>query len=90
MPQGAVVDPDELERFARALQQFSAQMSQDKSRLSAQFARLEETWRDQEHKKFAQDFQQTMTVLGRFTRSAEQHAPHLQQKARTIREYLGR
>jgi hypothetical protein len=59
------------------------------SRLQGQFANLGETWRDQEHQKFAQEFEQTMRVLHQFTRSADQQIPFLLRKAQRLREYLG-
>jgi uncharacterized protein YukE len=87
MPQ-AVADPDEIERFAKSLKQFDSDLSGRMRHLKAQFSQLGETWRDQEHARFAQEFQQTMTVLERFIRDAEDHIPLLSRKAQKIREYL--
>lgn len=87
MPQ-AIADPDALERFARELKQFNAQLRDSMSRLNGQFANLGETWRDQEHQKFAQEYEQTMRVLARFTQIADQHVPFLLRKAQRIRDYL--
>lgn len=56
--------------------------------LNGQFGRLGDTWRDQEHQKFAAEFQQTVRVLNQFMQSAEQQAPLLQRKAAAIRQYL--
>jgi len=58
------------------------------ARLQGQFARLGETWRDQEHQKFAQEYEQTMRVLHQFMRSADQQIPFLLRKAQRIRDYL--
>src|SRR5256885_479051 len=52
-----------LERFARNLKEFNKQLRESMSRLQGQFARLGDTWRDQEHQKFAQEFEQTMRLL---------------------------
>jgi len=49
---------------------------------------LGETWRDQEHQKFAQEFEQTVRVLEQFIRTSEQHSPFLLKKAQRLREYL--
>lgn len=57
-------------------------------RLNGQFARLGGTWRDQEHRKFAQEYQQTMRVLNQFQRSSDQQIPFLLRKARRLRDYL--
>ena len=87
MPQ-AVVDPDEIERFAKSLHQFDTDLSSRMRHIKGQFAQLGDTWRDQEHARFAQEFQQTMTTLERFIRDAEAHIPLLRRKAQKIREYL--
>ncbi|NJN84945.1 MAG: hypothetical protein HC802_23420 [Caldilineaceae bacterium] len=70
------------------MKQFTAQLHDSRRRLNGQFANLGETWRDQEHQKFAQEFQQTLRVLQQFSRSADQQIPFLQRKAQRLREYL--
>jgi len=84
----AIASPEELERFARELKQFNAQIADSMSRLQGQFANLGDTWRDQEHSKFAQEFEQTMRVLHHFRNSADQQIPFLLRKAARIRDYL--
>lgn len=88
MPSQAIADPEDLERFAHELKQFNGQLRDSMARLQGQFARLGETWRDQEHRKFAQEFEQTMRVLHQFMRSADQQIPFLLRKAQRLREYL--
>lgn len=87
MPQ-AIADPEELERFASDLRKFNRQLAEGMSRLNWQFVRLGDTWRDQEHQKFAQEFDQTMRVLNHFMHTAEQHIPFLLRKAQRLRDYL--
>ena len=87
MPQ-AIASPEELERFARELKQFNQQLGESSKRLQGQFGNLGDTWRDQEHQKFAKEFDQTMRVLHQFMRSADQQIPFLQRKAQKLREYL--
>jgi uncharacterized protein YukE len=87
MPQ-AIVNPEELERFAQNLKQFNAQLRDTTARLQGQFTGLGDTWRDQEHAKFAQEFQQTMRVLHNFMRVADDHIPFLLRKAQKARDYL--
>ena len=84
----AIADPEDLERFARELKQFNGQLRDSMSRLQGQFGRLGDTWRDQDHQKFAQEFEQTMRMLHQFMRSSDQQIPFLQRKARKLREYL--
>ena len=52
MPQ-AIVDPEELRRFAVSLKKFSGDVQERVSSLNGQLAGLERSWRDQEQKKFA-------------------------------------
>jgi WXG100 family type VII secretion target len=87
MPQ-AIVNPEELERFAQNLKQFSSQLRDTTSRLQGQFNNLGDTWRDQEQAKFAQEFQQTMRVLQNFMRVADDQIPFLMRKAQKARDYL--
>lgn len=87
MPQ-AIADPEDLRRFSAELKQFNSQLRESTSRLQSQFLRLGDTWRDQEHQKFAQEFQQTMRVLAHFMSIADEHIPFLLRKAQRIEEYL--
>jgi uncharacterized protein YukE len=84
----AIADPEDLEHFARELKQFNGQLRDSMSRLQGQFGRLGDTWRDQEHQKFAQEFEQTMRVLHQFMRTADEQIPFLLRKAQRLREYL--
>lgn len=84
----AIADPEELERFAQELKQFTSQLDDSMKRLNSRFGRLSDTWRDQEHQKFARDYQQTMRVLTQFMHTADQQIPFLQRKAARIRDYL--
>lgn len=84
----AVANPEELRKFAHDLKQFNGLLRDSMSRLQGQFGNLGETWRDQEHQKFAQEFQQTMRVLHQFMRTADEHIPFLLRKAGRIDEYL--
>ncbi len=82
-----VATPEELENFARELKRFNDQLRDSTSRLNSQFHRLGDTWRDQEHYKFAQEYEQTMRVLHHFMRSADQQITFLNRKARILHEY---
>ena len=84
----AVVDPGELRRFAHTLKHFHNEMQGQVSVLQGQFAGLSDTWRDQEHEKFAQNFVETMQAISRFMEAANQHVPFLMRKAERIEEYL--
>ena len=87
MPQ-AIVDPAELRRFAHNLQQFNKELHEQMLLLLGQLASLGDTWRDQEHDKFAEEFAQTLHVIEAFVASADLHIPFLFRKAERIEEYL--
>lgn len=84
----AIVDPAELRNFASSLKRFTGDLKSNTSNLKAQFNRLGDTWRDQEHARFAQEFEQTMRVLERFVQVSEQHIPFLLRKAQRAEDYL--
>lgn len=87
MPQ-AIVDPEELRRFARNLKKFNAEMQERITALGTQLAALGKTWRDQEHQKFAEEFEVQIRVISRFTEVTEEHIPYLLRKAEIIEQYL--
>jgi hypothetical protein len=84
----AIVDPGELRRFAQSLKHFNAEVSHQLAVLQGQLAGLGDTWRDQEHDKFAQRFSETVLVIARFLEDSQQHIPFLLRKAERIDEYL--
>ena len=84
----AVVDPGELRRFAQDLKKFSMDLQQQTGALNARMATLSQTWRDQEQRKFVDEFEQTMRTLARFLESTEQHVGFLQKRAGHIEDYL--
>jgi hypothetical protein len=84
----AIVDPDDLRRFAQNLKHFTTEMHHHMGVLQGQFHALGDTWRDQEHEKFAQEFTQTLLVINHFVATAQQHVPFLLRKAERIDEYL--
>lgn len=87
MPQ-AIVDPEELRRFAHSLKNFSNELQSSIAVLHGQLVALGNTWRDKEHEKFRQEFEQTMLVVKRFMETSNQHIPFLLRKAERVEEYL--
>jgi uncharacterized protein YukE len=84
----AIVDPIELRRFAQNLKKFNQELEERLTALRAQLHSLGATWRDQEHKKFTEDFEEHMKVIGRYIEVTNEHAPFLLRKAERIEEYL--
>ncbi len=87
MPQ-AIVDPGELRRFAQNLKRFNEELQNQLTMLHGQLTGLSSTWRDKEHDKFVEEFEQTMTVVARFVDAANMHIPFLLRKAERIEDYL--
>lgn len=87
MPQ-AIVDPDELRRFAQNLKKFNLDVQDRITTLNAQLNGLGTTWRDQENKKFVSEFEQQVRVIAKFVELTNQHIPYLLRKAEAIDEYL--
>ncbi|MFG0243569.1 MAG: WXG100 family type VII secretion target [Phycisphaerales bacterium JB054] len=84
----AVADPEELRRFAQLLKAFNANMSQAMQQLQGNAVALGQTWRDQEHAKFQQEFEQTTRQLQRFIEVSEEQVPLLLRKAERLEAYL--
>jgi uncharacterized protein YukE len=87
MPQ-AIVDPGELKRFAHNLKQFNNELHNQILVLHGQLVGLGDSWRDQEHEKFVQEFEDTMRVIQHFMEASNEHVPFLLRKAERIEEYL--
>jgi WXG100 family type VII secretion target len=84
----AVMDPEQVRRFADELKRFNSDLQDKLAALQARFAALGDTWQDQEHVKFADEFKQTMKALKKFIEVSNQQTPYLLRKAQRIEEYL--
>ena len=84
----ANVDPAELRRFAQDLNRFNNELQALMAGLHARLRNLESTWRDQEQRKFTENFEQTVKVLGGFLENSTQHVSFLAKKASLIEDYL--
>lgn len=87
MPQ-AIANPEELRQFAQQLKQFNNTLTDQASMLAARLEDLSKSWRDQENKKFTEDFQQHLRLLAQFAEANNQHIPYLMRKAERLEEYL--
>ena len=84
----AVMDPEEVRRFAKELKRFNSGLEQGMALLEARFKALGDRWQDQELQRFAEEFGQTMRALKRFVEMSNQHTPFLLRKAQRIEDYL--
>lgn len=83
----AIVDPAELRRFAARLKYFSGEVLTQMQGVQRQLSALGATWRDQEHQKFAEEFEQQLTQFARFVESTGDYVPYLLRKAERVEEY---
>lgn len=84
----AIVDPEELRQFARSLKKFNTELRDRLARLNHELQALGATWRDQEQKRFTQQYEEHTKIILRFLEQSDQHVPYLVRKAEQIDEYL--
>lgn len=84
----AVVDPNELRKFANDLKRFTDELGTQMNVINTRSHSLGQTWKDQEHKKFMDEFEQAMRVLARFQVATKEHIPFLLRKAQRAEDYL--
>lgn len=84
----AIMDPEEVRRFAKELKRFNEDVQAKASSLQARFAALGSTWQDQEAEKFGEEFIATIKVIKKFVEISEKHTPYLLRKAQHIEQYL--
>ena len=84
----AIVDPEELRGFAQDLKRFNNELKTQMTVLNGRFISLGQTWRDQEQRKFAKQFEETIRTLSRFMEVSAEQIPFLLRKAEQIDEYL--
>lgn len=84
----AIVNPDELRAFAQKLKQFNTILTDHAGMLAGQLDTLSSSWRDQENKKFSEEFKEHLRLLAQFVEANSRHIPYLLRKAERIDEYL--
>jgi uncharacterized protein YukE len=84
----AIVNPDEVLKFAKKLSRLSKETAGQTSVVHAAFHSLGSTWRDQEYQKFVPEFEAAIRAIKRFTEVAERYHDYLSRKARKAQEYL--
>lgn len=86
----AIGDPEQIRQFAGQLSRFSELLKQQGGMLAAQMNQLEQTWRDEQQRKFNHEFQDQLRQLQRLVNATEEHVPYLMRKAEQLDTYLGR
>lgn len=84
----AIADPEQLRRFAAHLRAYAEEMKQRHAALASHMNELEQTWRDEQQRRFAGEFEQQMRQMNRLLTVTEEHVPYLLRKAEQIETYL--
>ena len=84
----AIGDPEELERFARALQQFTDSLNEAMGNLNGAFATLGDTWHDEKRARFEEEFNALIQQLHQFNENSAEQVPYLAALASRLRDYL--
>jgi len=84
----AIMDPDEVRRFAEQLKRFTNDVHNAASSLQARYQSLGDTWQDQEYEKFSEEFGDTMKAIRKFIEVANRYSPYLMRKAQRVEDYL--
>ncbi|AHY42829.1 MULTISPECIES: WXG100 family type VII secretion target [Stutzerimonas] len=84
----AIGDPEELERFAYALQRFTDSLNDSVGALDGAFVSLGDTWQDEKRSQFEEEFNMLVQHLHQFNASATEQVPYLIALASRLRDYL--
>jgi len=84
----AIVDPEQVRRFAHNLKRFNSELQTQLLALHGQMKNLSQSWRDKEQQKFMDDFEQTLQSVAKFVEAVDEHVPFLLRKADRAEEYL--
>jgi len=83
----AYTDPVKLREFSNQLNSFADNIEHVMDLLKGAMGRLQETWRDQEFMKFAQEYRSAQELLNRFVQETRKTTPRLDKDAEAIEEY---
>ncbi len=88
MSKKAIGDPEEIRRFAQDLKRFNDDLSHQLQVLRSRMASLSQSWRDQEQRKYEEEFDQTVRTMDRFSKLTAEQIPFLLRKAQRLEDYL--
>ena len=84
----AIADPEEIRRFAQDLKRFNDDLTHQLQLMRSRMSTLSQSWRDQEQRKFEEEFDHTVKAMDRFTKASVEQIPFLLRKAQRIEDYL--
>ena len=80
--------PKNYVNLLERVKKFNTDLRSRLTHLGNQLNTLGTTWRDQEHKKFCNKFEDQTKIIMRFLEASDTHIPYLLRKADQIDEYL--
>lgn len=89
MPQ-VIANPDEMRRFAVALDELRESLQHKKFATSHTFENLRQSWRDAKYNEFEKTFTGTCQDLDQFLKMSKTYADFLRQKAARLDAFLRR
>jgi len=81
-------DPEELIRFANALQHYIDTLQQETQRLNGAFSKLGDSWKDQKRVEFEDQYRKLQGTINAFQEQARPQVPHLRTMAARLQDYL--
>lgn len=88
MSRRAIVDPEELKRFAHDLDAFNRDLEDLLGGIRARFEHVSQTWEDQEFSDYSEHFKQADQTMVRFMEETSRQVSHLFRKAQRAQSYL--
>ncbi len=89
MPQ-IIVNPDELRRFAVALDELRESIQHKKFNTTHSFENLRQSWKDAKYNEFEKTFTNTTQELDQFLKMTKTYADFLRKKAAKLDLYLSK
>lgn len=89
MPQ-VIANPDEMRRFAVALDKLSESLQHKKFATSHAFEHLRQSWKDAKYNEFEKTFTTTCQELDQFLKMTKIYADFLRRKAAKLDQFLGK
>lgn len=84
----AIVNPEEIRRFIGEMNHFKRELEQNRDRTNAKMRQLGETWKDSEHQRFAQEFENFIRQMNPFLNNIDEYNSFLNRKAAAADNYL--
>ena len=86
----AIANPEELRRFANALEVYIQRIDEETGRIASQFNSLGDSWKDEQHLRFENDFNELRSQVALFKERTAEYPPHLYAMANDLDQYLRR